>query len=104
MHRHAYTMQLKPGVADEYKRRHDELWPEMIEALRAAGITDFSIFLDEDTGTLFAVQTRADDHTCDQLPRHPVVQRWWAYMADLMETHDDNSPVEQPLRVMFYLA
>ena len=104
MHRHALTMQLKPGVAEEYKRRHDALWPEMVETLHAAGISDYSIFLDESTGTLFAVMTRTDDHRCDELSNHPVVKQWWAFMADLMETNENNSPVEKPLTEVFYLA
>jgi len=100
----AFTMQLKPGVAAEYERRHDEIWPELSAALTEAGIYDYSIFLERETGKLFAVQKRTADSTADDLPNHPVVKRWWAYMADLMETHPDNEPVAHPLRPVFYLA
>ncbi|RYC68905.1 L-rhamnose mutarotase [Spirosoma sordidisoli] len=99
----AFTMQLKPGNEAEYKRRHDEIWPELAAALREAGISDYAIFLDHRTGTLFAVQKRTDRHTADQLPDLPVVQRWWAYMADLMETNPDHSPITAPLKPVFYL-
>lgn len=98
----AFTMHLKPGNEAEYKRRHDEIWPELSAALTDAGVCDYSIFLDRETGTLFAVQRRTDDHTADDLPQHPIVQRWWAYMADLMDTNPDNSPVANPLEQVFY--
>lgn len=99
----AFTMKLKPGVASEYQRRHDELWPELSAALTDAGIYDYSIYLDRTTGTLFAVQKRLPGHTADALPTQPVMQRWWAYMADLMETNPDSSPTVEPLERVFHL-
>jgi L-rhamnose mutarotase len=95
-------MQLKPGFEAEYRKRHDEIWPELSAALSEAGISDYSIFLDEETLTLFAVQKLADGHTADALPDHPVVKRWWAYMADLMEVNPDYSPVTRPLKEVFH--
>ena len=95
-------MKLKPGNEVEYKRRHDEIWPELSLALEEAGVSDYSIFLDEETLTLFAVQKLADNHSAGDLPSHPVVKRWWAYMADLMDTNPDNSPVSLPLREVFH--
>ena len=103
MHRQAYTMRLKPGFAAEYKRRHDEIWPELARELRAAGISDFSIFLDEDTHTLFAVRRVADTRALAELPRLPVVKRWWQFMAPLMEVHPDDAPKEWPLKEVFHL-
>ena len=100
----AFTMQLKPGVAAEYQRRHDEIWPELTAALQTAGIRDYSIYLDTARGTLFAVQKRLPGHTTAELPGTAIMQRWWAYMADLMETNPDNSPVVQPLERVFYQA
>ncbi len=102
MIRNAFKMKLKPGHEAEYKRRHDEIWPELSAVLRAAGVSDYSIFLDAETLTLFAVQKLADDHSADSLPDHPVVRRWWAYMADLMEVHPDQSPVCVPLAEVFH--
>lgn len=98
----AFTMRLKPGHEAEYKRRHDQIWPELARALTDAGIHDYAIYLDRVTGTLFAVQTRLPGHTADALPTLPIMQRWWAYMADLMETNPDQSPVVQPLERVFY--
>lgn len=100
----AFTMQLKPGVAAEYQRRHDEIWPELSQALHEAGIRDYSIFLDEASGRLFAVQKRQPGHSADALPTLPLMRRWWDYMADLMEVNPDNSPVVQPLTRVFHQA
>ncbi|UHG91006.1 L-rhamnose mutarotase [Spirosoma oryzicola] len=99
----AFTMKLKPGVEAEYKRRHDEIWPELSMALTEAGVRDYSIYLDRTTNTLFAVQKRVDGHSAELLHELPVVQRWWQYMADLMDTNSDNSPVVQSLERMFHL-
>lgn len=99
----AFTMQLKPGQAAEYERRHDAIWPELVSLLKEAGISDYSIFLDEPSGTLFAVLKRSEDHRMDALPEQEVMRRWWAYMADLMATHPDGSPVTVPLRRVFHL-
>jgi L-rhamnose mutarotase len=103
MIRVAFTMRLKPGFEAEYQRRHDALWPELAQALRDAGVSDYSIFLDEETRTLFAVQKRTDDSTADRLPEHPTVRKWWASMAPLMEVNPDSSPATRPLREVFHL-
>lgn len=103
MQRNAFKMKLKPGFEKEYKKRHDEIWPELEEALSAAGISDYSIFLDEETSTLFAVQ-KLDDHFDGRgIVNDPVVRKWWDYMQDIMETRPDNSPVEVPLKKVFHM-
>ena len=96
-------MKLKPGVAAEYKKRHDEIWPELAAELRAAGVSDYSIFFDEETLTLFAVQKLSDGNIAAELPDSPIVRKWWDYMAPLMETYPDNSPVTGPLKEVFHL-
>ena len=96
-------MQLKPGVAMEYKKRHDEIWPELAAELKSAGVSDYSIFLDEETLTLFAVQKLDEKNSAAELPNSPIVRKWWNYMAPLMETHADNSPVAKPLKEVFHL-
>ena len=103
MQRNAFKMKLKPGVAAEYKKRHDEIWPDLSRELRAAGVSDYSIFLDEETLTLFAVQKLGEHNSAADLPDSPVVRKWWDYMAPLMETHPDNSPVAVPLKEVFHL-
>ncbi|SAK92723.1 L-rhamnose 1-epimerase [Caballeronia fortuita] len=99
----AFRMTLKPGMREEYERRHREVWPELADALRAAGIRDYRIFLDESTGHLFAIHQRTDTHSADTLPALPIMRKWWNYMAELMETHADQSPVATPLAQVFHL-
>jgi L-rhamnose mutarotase len=100
---HAFRMQLKPGSVAEYRKRHDEIWPELAQLLRDSGIHDYSIFLDEQTLQLFAVLKLRDDHEREQLPDHPLMRRWWDHMKDLMQTHPDGRPVEWPLVPVFHL-
>ena len=115
----AFRMQLKPGAADEYHRRHDAIWPELVTLLREAGIYDYSIFLDPASLNLFAVLKLAPGHRRDRLAQDPIMQRWWSYMADLMVTQDatersatsdltdrsqtPNRPKEWPLELMFHM-
>ena len=99
----AFRMQLHPGQRDTYKARHDAIWPELADLLHASGISDYSIFLHEPTGALFAVLTRAPDHTMDRLPTHEIMQRWWRVMADIMDTGADGAPTAEPLEPMFHL-
>lgn len=103
MRRVAFKMKLKPGCRDEYKKRHDEIWPELAALLHDAGVRDFSIFLDEATDTLFAVQKLTGGSGSQDLGTNPVVRRWWSYMAPLMETNPDSSPISIPLTELFRL-
>lgn len=100
---HAFKMQLKPGVVEEYRRRHDAIWPELSALLTGSGISDYSIFLDEETLSLFAVLKLADVNTRDALPDHPVMKRWWDHMAPLMEVEPGNRPREWPLPLLFHM-
>jgi L-rhamnose mutarotase len=99
---HAFRMQLKPGVVDEYRKRHDAIWPELSALLTESGINDYSIFLDEATLSLFAVLKLAEPNMRDTLPDHPVMKRWWDHMAPLMEVEDDNRPKEWSLPLIFH--
>lgn len=96
-------MKLKPGFKDEYKKRHHEIWPGLKKLLQEAGVRDYSIFLDEETNTLFAVQKVVGNSGSQDLGREEIVKKWWAYMADIMETNPDNSPVSIPLEEVFYM-
>ena len=103
MKRYAFKMKLKPGCAAEYQRRHDMIWPDLAKAIRGAGISDYSIFLDAETLTLFAVLQQTNNNTVADLPQHPVVRQWWNHMAELMEVHPDNAPVCIELWEVFHL-
>ncbi len=103
MEKYAFRMRLNPGMAAEYEARHDAIWPELSALLREAGVSDYSIHLDEETNLLFGVLRRREDHTMADLPNHPVMQRWWAHMADIMDTKPDNEPVAVPLLTVFHM-
>ena len=101
--RYAFRMRLNPGMHAEYKKRHDEIWPELVDLLHRAGVWDYDIWLDEETNLLFGVLSRTADHTMASLPLDPIMRRWWSHMADIMEVRPDNSPVDQALRPVFHM-
>ena len=96
-------MKLKPGMVEEYKKRHDDLWPELHKLLKDNGLSEYSIFFDEETNILFAFQKQAGDQGSQDLGKTEIVQKWWKYMADIMETNPDNSPVSKELVEVFYM-
>ncbi|MBB5747657.1 L-rhamnose mutarotase [Brevundimonas variabilis] len=100
----AFRMTMNSGQAEEYRRRHDEIWPDLSNALIAAGVVDYRIFLDPVSDALFAVLTRRVDHSMDELPRTQIMQDWWAMMADIMETGPDNVPTQVDLQPVFRLG
>ncbi|WP_105384934.1 L-rhamnose mutarotase [Neorhizobium alkalisoli] len=103
LEKYAFKMKLNPGMEAEYLKRHDEIWPELAELLHEAGVSDYSIHLDPETNILFGVLTRPQNHRMASLPDHPVMKKWWAHMADIMETNQDNSPVAKDLVTVFHL-
>ena len=103
MKRLAFKMYLNEGQKEAYKKRHDEIWPELKQLLKDAGVSEYSIFLDEETNTLFAFQKVSGDGSSQDLGQTEIVQKWWAYMKDIMKSNSDNSPVTVPLEEVFYM-
>ena len=99
----AFKMHLLEGQKEEYKKRHNEIWPELSQLLKNAGISEYSIFLDEETNTLFAFQKVSGSGSSQDLGQTEIVQKWWAFMADIMKTNPDHSPVTIPLEEVFYM-
>ncbi len=104
MDRLAFKMKLLPGFEAEYKKRHDQLWPELSSLLKQTGISDYSIFLEEESGSLFGFLKAENKAALDNLPAQAIMQKWWAYMSDIMEVNPDRSPVSIPLKEVFYLT
>jgi L-rhamnose mutarotase len=96
MKRFGFKMKLFPGFKEEYKKRHGEIWPELVILLN-------SIFYDEETNFLFAYQEQSGLASSQDLGTTEIVKKWWKYMADIMETNPDNSPVSVPLEQVFFL-
>ena len=103
MQRVAFKMQLKEGQKEVYIKRHGAIWPELENLLKAAGISEYSIFLDDSTNTLFAFQKVEGNMGSQDLSENPIVKKWWNYMADIMEVNSDNSPVTVKLKEVFHL-
>lgn len=103
MKRFGFKMKLLPGYKEEYRKRHSEIWPELVKLLKSNGISNYSIFLDEETNTLFAYQEQSGESSSQDLGTTDIVKKWWKYMADIMETNPDNSPVTEPLDQVFYM-
>ncbi len=104
MIRKASIMYVYKDQYEEYKLRHDELWPEMEQELKAHGAHNYSIFLDEESGQLFAYVEIEDEERWNQMAFTDICQKWWAYMEPLMETNLDKSPLTKELKNVFYLA
>jgi len=103
MKRLAFKMQLNMGEKEEYIKRHNEIWPELKKLLKDAGVSEYSIFLDEETNTLFAFQKVSGEGGSQDLGKTEIVQKWWKYMSDIMKTNIDNSPVSKELEEVFYM-
>lgn len=104
MKRVGFCMKLNDGMAEEYKKRHDDIWPELVDLLHAAGISDYTIFHDSISNNLFGTMLVSNPQAVDELPKNPVMKKWWHYMADIMAANADNSPQTVPLVPVFYMA
>ena len=103
MQRLAFKMKLNPGQKEAYTKRHNELWPELKKLLKENGVSEYSIFFDEETHTLFAFQKVSGDGGSQDLASNEIVKKWWKFMSDIMEVNPDNSPISKPLEEVFYM-
>ena len=104
MKRFAFKMKVFPGFKEEYRKRHGDIWPELVKILKDQGIGNYSIFYDEETNILFAYQEQSGESSSQDLGALEIVRKWWKYMADIMETNPDSSPVSIELDELFYMA
>ena len=103
MKRFAFKMFLKPGFEEEYEKRHAALWPELKRQIKEAGVGNYSIFWDKETNILFGYQEIEGEQSSQDMGSDEITQKWWADMADIMETNPDNSPVTIPIKEVFHL-
>jgi len=101
--RFGFKMKLLPGCREEYIKRHNLIWPELVTLLKKEGISNYSIFLDEETNTLFAYQEQSGESSSQDLGNTEIVKKWWKYMSDIMKINPDNSPVTTPLEQVFFM-
>ena len=98
-----FKMKLCEGMEEEYTKRHNELWPEMIDMLHAHGGKNYSIFLDRETNVLYGSIEILDEELWAKAADTAINRKWWDYMADIMETNPDNSPVSRSLVKVFHM-
>lgn len=103
MYRKGFKMKLNSGVMDEYRSRHDNLWPQMKDMIHKYGGANYTIFFDSETDTLFGYIEIEDIEKYDKSSETEICRKWWAYMADIMQTNPDNSPVSIDLTEVFHL-
>ena len=101
--RKSFKMKLHFGQEAEYKKRHNELWPEMKKMIHEYGGRNYSIFLDRETNILYGYIEIENEHLWGETAKTDICKKWWSYMADIMETNDDNSPVTEDLVEVFHL-
>jgi L-rhamnose mutarotase len=103
MIRKAFVMSVDAKYEDEYRRRHNPIWPELESTLKAYGVSNYSIFLNTESHSLFAYAEIEDEAQWLAIGQTEICQKWWSYMKDVMPSNSDNSPVSQELREMFHL-
>ena len=103
MIRKAFRMSVHKGQEDEYERRHNPVWQDLAETLAAHGVSSYSIFLDRQTGDLFAYVEIESEERWDAIARTDVCRRWWTHMRELMPSKPDGEPISRPLNEVFHL-
>ncbi|MEL7630822.1 L-rhamnose mutarotase [Pectobacterium aroidearum] len=103
MLRKAFVMSVFPDCHDDYQRRHNPIWPELVEVLKNHGAHHYSIFLDKQRNLLFGYVEVESEARWEAIAQTEVCQRWWKYMSDVMPSNPDNSPVSEALEPVFYL-
>lgn len=103
MMRKAFRMTVHPGQEQEYQRRHNPIWEELAATLVAHGVSSYSIYLDPDTGDLFAYAEIDSEERWQAIAATDVCRRWWRHMREIMPSNADDSPVARPLREVFHL-
>ena len=98
-----FKMKLYEGMEAEYEKRHNELWDEMKDMIHEYGGKNYTIFLDRETNVLFGCIEIESEELWAKTAETETCKKWWAFMADIMETNPDNSPVSVDLKNVFHL-
>ena len=103
MIRKSFVMQVHPDKHQEYQKRHQPIWPELEQTLKAHGVHNYSIFLYPETHQLFGYVEIEDEARWEAIAKTDVCQRWWAHMKDIMPANPDNSPISIELKEVFHI-
>lgn len=96
-------MAVDPASHAEYERRHRPIWAELKAVLKTHGVSNYSIFLDEQTSQLFGYAETESEEKWAAIAATDECKRWWAFMRDIMPSNADNSPVSKELREVFHM-
>jgi L-rhamnose mutarotase len=100
MARIAFVMKLKPGCEEIYARRHDEIWPELVESMKRRGTRNYSIYRH---GLMLFAYLETDTPERRGPPHEEVTLRWWKSMEPYMEYGADGTPWREALPEVFHL-
>lgn len=100
--RKGFVLSVYPGKEKEYARRHNPIWSELHDVLKAHGVAHYSIFLNRKRHLLFGYVEIESETRWEAIAQTGVCRRWWKYMSDIMPTNEDLSPVSEPLEEVFY--
>ena len=104
MIRKGFKMKVYPEKVTEYIERHNAIWKELEQVLKDHGVHNYSIFLDEQTHYLFGYAEIESEEKWNAIADREICKKWWKYMASLMETNSDDSPVSKDLKHIFYMS
>ena len=102
MEKYAWSAKIKPGMKAEYVRRHNEIWPELVELLKSAGICNYTIWTDGETLFGYYECEKGIEYAAKTQAQSPIVDRWNAYMEDVMEMPLDPVTGAQPQLVKVF--
>lgn len=103
MLRKAFVMQVNPDQHEAYRHRHNPIWPELEQTLKAHGVRSYSIFLHPETHQLFAYAEIEDEARWAAIAETDVCRKWWVHMGDIMPSNPDHSPVARDLAEVFHI-
>jgi L-rhamnose mutarotase len=103
MIRKAFVMQVNAGQHEEYRKRHNPIWPDLADTLKAHGVHNYSIFLHPETNQLFAYVEIEDELQWRNIAQTDVCRKWWAHMHEIMPSNPDHSPQSSDLQEVFHL-
>lgn len=105
MKRKAFLIQARPGLSEEYKRRHNPIWSELKQELQKHGVRNYSIFLHDSSEYLFGYFEVENEVLFNKLGEMEIMQRWWQHMTEVLicENDEDSKAKEEVLVEIFHL-
>lgn len=97
----AFRMKLNEGSVEQYKKNHENVYPQLEKLFLKAGVKEYTIWFDEETNYLFAYLDVENIEAWNEIPSSDICKKWWEFMAPIMATNEDNSPVSVDLKNVY---